>query len=116
MTTEKNIRALFGKNLKWIRKKRGMSQLSLSVMTGLTHNFINDIENCKKWFSPETMARFCNVLKVEPFQFFLSDSELAHNDKIVFLTYMDDFSTKLEKSVRNFQSQYLNNETEDDKS
>jgi transcriptional regulator with XRE-family HTH domain len=112
--TDREIRMIFGKNLKRIRKNLGISQLTLSSMSGLTHTFINDIENCKKWVSPTTIALFCKVLKVEPFHFFLSEENLVNVDKIVFTTYMDDFSAIMKSSVKNFKKQYFSDYSEDD--
>jgi transcriptional regulator with XRE-family HTH domain len=115
--TDMEIRDLFSRNLRRIRTKQGISQLNLSTMTDLTHTFINDIENCKKWISPDTIARFCNALKVEPFQFFLSDNDLQDNDKKAFSTYVDDLSLIILNSVNEFKSQYLHKpENNDNKS
>jgi transcriptional regulator with XRE-family HTH domain len=104
--TDKEIRELFSKNLKRIRGVQGLSQLNLANMADLTHTFINDIENCKKWISPETFAQICNVLKVEPFQFFISENNMAENDKKVFSAYVDQFSSLLNKTVNDFKSEY----------
>ncbi len=110
---EMEVRELFSKNLKRIRSKQGISQLNLANMTNLTHTFINDIENCKKWISPDTLARFCNALNVEPFQFFLSDKDLDENDKKAFFAYMDDLSSIINKSVNDFKTQYLNHQEDE---
>ena len=106
--TETDIRRLFSKNLKRIRTKKGLSQLSLANETGLTHTFINDIENCKKWISPDTIAKFCDALEVEPFQFLLSDERLDENDNMLLSTYVDDLSDIISRSVADFKNRYLN--------
>lgn len=105
--TDKEIRVLFSRNLKRIRGGQGISQLSLANMAGLTHAFINDIENCKKWISPETLAQFCTVLNVEPFQFFLSETNIANGDKTAFSVYVNELSLLLNKSVNDFRAEYL---------
>jgi transcriptional regulator with XRE-family HTH domain len=64
------IRELFGKNLKMLRNRMSLSQMALSVRAGLAHNFVNDIENSKKWPSPETIAKLARVLSVKPGDFF----------------------------------------------
>lgn len=111
--TDANVRDLFSKNLRRIRTTQGISQLSLANMTGLTYTFINDIENCKKWISPDTIARFCNALNVEAFQFFLSDNDLEGIDKKAIATYMDDLSSIIINSVNEFKNQYLKNTSDD---
>lgn len=107
-----DIRKLFSKNLKRIRSKQEITQLVLAKKTGLTHTFINEIENCKKWISPDTIACLCNALNVEPFQFFLSDNNVEENDKKALSAYVDDLSSTIIKSVNEFKNQYLN--TQDD--
>ncbi|MBE6347548.1 MAG: helix-turn-helix transcriptional regulator [Spirochaetaceae bacterium] len=52
----------FAKNLKKIRKLKGLSQLKLANELQMAFTFINDIENCKKWVSPETLAKFSPFL------------------------------------------------------
>ena len=63
---EKYIYKLISSNIKRLRSLHNMSQLSLAQNTGLTHNFINDIENCKKGVSSKTLAKLCVVFNVEP--------------------------------------------------
>ena len=65
-TSEKHVRFLVSKNLKRLRSLQNMSQLGLATNAGLTHNFINDIENCKKGMSTKTLAKLCVALQVEP--------------------------------------------------
>ena len=103
---ENAVRKLFSRNLRRLRSLQNISQLTLAAQSGLTHNFINDIENCKKWVSPQTIASLANALRVEPYQFFLpeSASETDHNH---FNIYIDDFSDSLQKMVSDLKKKYL---------
>jgi transcriptional regulator with XRE-family HTH domain len=112
MTDNKNVSGkticdLFGKNLKRLRMKAGLSQLALAGESDLAHTFINDIENGKKWISCKTMAQLCKVLHVEPNQFFfpVSCPEQEHSE--ILSTYIDDFSESVLKSVADFKNRYL---------
>lgn len=69
--TEEEIRKVFAKNLKTFRQEAGLSQLALSGEAGITTNFLNDIENCKKWVSPATLAKLSYALGIQPYRFFL---------------------------------------------
>jgi transcriptional regulator with XRE-family HTH domain len=93
---EKNMRLLFAKNLKRLREQQNISQLSLAGKAGLTHNFINDIENCNKWFSAKTLAKLASALKVQPFQFFLDEKQWNSNERNL---YLDNFSEAMQKWV-----------------
>jgi len=100
---EKYIHQLISKNIKRLRSLLNISQLSLSQETGLTHNFINDIENCKKGVSARTLAKLSAALDVEPYQFFLPE-KLTNNEVMV---YVKDFNDSLQKVVKELTQQYL---------
>ncbi|HCC37908.1 MAG TPA: XRE family transcriptional regulator [Treponema sp.] len=100
---EEYVRLLVSKNLKRLRALQNISQLSLALNTGLTHNFINDIENCKKGISAKTLAKLSTALKAEPHQFFLPD-ELANNRMRI---YVNDFNDSLQKVIAELTARYL---------
>jgi len=106
--TEEYVRVLVSKNLRRIRQTQNLSQLGLAVSAGITHNFINDIENGKKGISGKTLAKLCIALNVEPHQFFLPDA-LQNNSMMV---YLNDFNDSLQKVVKELTDQYLNMEQE----
>lgn len=45
---EIDVRNILAKNLKKLRKQKGLSQLKFSNEIQMAFTFINDIENCKK--------------------------------------------------------------------
>lgn len=97
------VRLLVSRNLKRLRSLQGISQLSLALSAGLTHNFINDIENCKKGISAKTLAKLSGALSAEPHQFFLPED--MSNDKMII--YVNDFNDSLQKVVKELTEQYL---------
>ena len=110
---EINIRGLFSRNLKRLRNIANYSQLTLANEAGLTHNFINDIENGKKWVSAETIAKLATALRAEPYQFFISDSKWNEQGAEIFSLYLDDFSDSFSKIVSEYRSRYLPGEKTD---
>jgi transcriptional regulator with XRE-family HTH domain len=101
------IRMLLSKNLKRLRARQNLSQLALAVETDLTHNFINDIENGKKWVSPDTIAKLAVALKAEPHQFFLPEPRMKEQDAGALTEYLDDFTDSLQKMVGEIKVRYL---------
>jgi transcriptional regulator with XRE-family HTH domain len=91
------IRGIFAQNLKHIRLSQNLSLLSLSDKTGLTHNFINDMETGRKWFSADTLAKLSDALNVEVYQFFVSDEKTKIVPTIPNL-YLDNISQYLQKA------------------
>jgi len=100
---EKYVFKLISSNIKRLRSLNNMSQLTLALNTGLTHNFINDIENCKKGVSARTLAKLSMALNAEPYQFFLPDG-MANNE---IMSYVKDFNDSLQKVVSDLTHQYL---------
>ena len=100
---EKHIYQLISNNIRRLRSLQNISQLNLALSTGLTHNFINDIENCKKGVSAKTLAKLSNALSVEPHQFFLPEG-LFSNDVML---YVKDFNDSLQKVVHELTQQYI---------
>ena len=102
-----NIRALFSRNIKRLRNNAKLSQISLAAEADLAHNFINDIENGKKWVSPETIAKLSKALKAEPYEFFLSDSKWDTQMSEIFSTYFDDMEKVQTRMLADLRSHYL---------
>ena len=90
-----------------------VSQIKLAADAGLTHNFINDIENGKKWISAETLGKLAVALKAEPYQFFLSDSKWNDRGAEIFSLYLEDFSDSISKMVKEYRQRYIPNEFEE---
>ena len=109
-----NIRSLFSRNLRRLRTIANISQVNLAIEAGLTHNFINDIENGKKWVSAETIAKLAEALKAEPYQFFISDSKWNDQGAEIFSLYLDDFSDSFIKMVKEYRHRYLGDEIENE--
>jgi transcriptional regulator with XRE-family HTH domain len=85
MQKEYNVLTVVGNNLRTLRNHRNLSQLELSSRTGLSHTFINNIENGKKWISAQTLEILCRELDAYPFEFFLTpdipDQEEGYRSK-----------------------------------
>jgi transcriptional regulator with XRE-family HTH domain len=101
--SENQVRRLVSRNLKRLRSMQNVSQLGLALNAGLTHNFINDIENCKKGISAKTLAKLCVALNAEPHQFFLPE-DMANNKMLI---YMNDFNDSIQKVIKELTRQYI---------
>jgi transcriptional regulator with XRE-family HTH domain len=113
--TEQDIRRLFSLNLKRHRTRLNLSQLALAEKADLTHNFINDIENGKKWVSPKTMAKLADALGITPHELFLPKPRLTRDEADSLSNYIDDFSDSLIRSVRELKARYLQSDRSKDK-
>ena len=100
---EKYIYQLVSYNIKRLRDMQNISQLNLALKSGLTQNFINDIENCKKGISVRSLAKLSIALDAEPHQFYLSEKMLANEASI----YLMDFSNLMHNAVNDIVKKYI---------
>jgi transcriptional regulator with XRE-family HTH domain len=104
---EAEIRAILSRNLKRLRAEKKLSQLSLAVRAGLTHNFINDIENGKKWLSPKTLAALASVLDTEIHEFFMPEVTLPGQEADTLRGYLDNLAGDVQRMVADLKGRYL---------
>jgi len=91
------VKALFASNLSRLRKEAGITQIALAKRTGLTHNFINDVENMKKWVSSETIQKLSEALDVEPMHFFVNNNLWKKPEDLKYLTIIGGIHKKVNK-------------------
>lgn len=65
-----NPQEIFGKRLKFYRKKQGLSQEELAFKAGLDRTYIASVENGKRNVSIQTIAKFLNALNLSFTEFF----------------------------------------------
>ncbi|MDR0600001.1 MAG: helix-turn-helix domain-containing protein [Treponema sp.] len=100
------IREIFSRNLKLFRGRKGLSQFALSNKAGIAHNFVNDIENQKKWVSPETISKLAAVLDVEPYQLFMTNPLDGKQTKRIHL-YLDELNNRFNEVMGEIKTTYL---------
>jgi transcriptional regulator with XRE-family HTH domain len=69
-----DLRHLFVENLKFYRKKEGLSQMALAERCGASLGYIAEIEFGRKFPSVEMVEKIARSLKVEPYQFFKDET------------------------------------------
>jgi len=102
---ELEIRQILANNLKKLRKQKGLSQLKLANELQMAFTFINDIENCKKWVSPETLAKFSTFFDVPVATFFTTDDENSLNSSkndFFIKTVIDEVNRTLQELSSRF--------------
>jgi transcriptional regulator with XRE-family HTH domain len=99
---KQHIRLIFSRNLKRLREKAKFSQIELAMESGITHNFINDIEHAKRGVSLDTIEKLAQALDVSPHTFFIEDKEALEKDLSPYPEHIDS----LIKAVEDFRSHY----------
>ncbi|MBP5452473.1 MAG: helix-turn-helix transcriptional regulator [Treponema sp.] len=99
------VRKIFAENLKKLRKQKGLSQLKLANELQMAFTFINDIENCKKWISPETLAKISTYFNVPVSVLFDSEKDDTNTSKIPNF-FVDTICDEVVKTIRNVKDRF----------
>jgi transcriptional regulator with XRE-family HTH domain len=96
----KELRALFGKNVRVYRNRRNWSQADLAEHADISINFIGDIERGKKWPHPETLTKLADALEINVFELFMEEyNEINPKTKNLINRFMKDMSLTINKTL-----------------
>jgi len=96
----KELRAIFGKNVRTYRSRRNWSQADLAEYADISINFLGDIERGKKWPHPETLTKLADALEIRVFELFIEeDSELNPKTKDLMNRFVKDVSLTINKTM-----------------
>jgi len=94
--TEKELRAIFYKNIREFRTRNSWSQVALAQKAGVSVNFINDIESGKKWASPATMVKIAGALDVQVYELLKPPGLPPDNLNSLMRKYTDNVNEAIE--------------------
>ena len=80
-----------GKRIKTIRESKNMTQEDFAEITGLSNNYISNIECARSKPSIDTLVKICNASETTP-DYILLDSVYASKELL-----MDEIAIKLKK-------------------
>jgi len=94
--TEKELHKIFSNNLRKYRHDFGLTQIALAKKTGVSTNFVNDIEAGKKWASLSTMVKIANVFDIHIYELLKPPNLLPDNLNSILKKYTEDVSTAID--------------------
>ena len=100
--TEKELRKLFGSNVRQCRNRFKWSQAELAQKSGVSVNFINDIESEKKWISPATLVKIANALNVEVYELLKPPDSFPENFDSIVRMYTDNIHAAVNEACLAF--------------
>jgi len=75
-----NVKGVFGKNLKYYRKEKKLSQEQLSDNVGITVKHLSEIERGIVFASANLMEKLAENLDLPIFAFFLTDNNIYYDN------------------------------------
>jgi len=102
----KAVKAILGKNIKFLRTQKGLTQAVLAEKASISIIFLSSIERGTKYPKVDTLARIAQVLKVEVFELFKGD--LVPSDSKELISHLSkDITDKLNSALGDIFKQYL---------
>jgi transcriptional regulator with XRE-family HTH domain len=96
----KELRKVFGNNVKIFRNRRNWSQADLAESADISINFLGDIERGKKWPHPDTLSKLADALEVKVFELFMEESVPVNKEtRILMSRFVKDVSLTINKSM-----------------
>ena len=85
-----SVKGIFGKNLKYYRKERKLSQEQLSENVDITVKHLSEIERGIVFASAGLMEKLAENLNIPIFAFFLTDNSIYYDNMML---------TRIEKAI-----------------
>jgi len=105
--TEIEIRGIFGSNLKRYRNYRNFSQAELAEKLNISIPFLSDVENGRKWISPNTLVKFASALEIEPYELFKPENALSPEIAAALTNWSTDIVEAVAQTVKKIHNCYL---------
>ena len=97
---ETEVRQILGFNIKLFRKRKGLSQAKLAEKMKISTNYLSDIETCRGWVSPLSLAKLAGALEIEVFELFSPPKNKPIDSSALMNRCLDDLSASL---IRSFE-------------
>jgi len=95
---ETEVRQILSFNIKQFRKRKGLSQAKLAERMKISTNYLSDIETCRGWVSPLSLAKLAGALEIEVFELFSPPKNKPMNTATLMNRCLDDLSASLKQS------------------
>ena len=104
--TENELRKIFSANVREHRNKFRWTQVELSKKSGVSVNFINNIESGKKWASAATVLKLANAFNIEVYELYMPHDSFPDTFDSVLRKYTDNIQSAIDEARLDFMLQY----------
>jgi transcriptional regulator with XRE-family HTH domain len=105
--TERELREILSLNIRQYRNHCNLSQMELAEKLGISVNFLCNIEQGKKWVSPQTLIKFATALNIQPYELFMPKDALPPDVTSVLNKYADDAVAAVTQTLNSIRGYYL---------
>jgi transcriptional regulator with XRE-family HTH domain len=105
--TDKELRGILSQNIKRYRQSRDLSQADLAEKLDISVNFLCNIENGNRWFSPQTLVKFAAVLNIEPYELFKPAETISPEMPLILNKCLDEAVVAVTQALNQVRGYYL---------
>ena len=99
------MKVALGKNIKFLRFRRQLSQLDLSEKAGISVTFLSNIERGNNFPQARTLCNLAEALKVEVWELFRGEGA-SDQEKPIVDRISEDFAKHVNLAVEEVRKQY----------
>jgi len=108
MKTDRELKDIFGQNIKKRREYRGLSQERLAEQANVSKNTISDIESGQKFARAKTLVLLAAALETDVYELLKPDSILPDKVSDIFVRYNEDLKESMEKLGKKYMERMRN--------
>jgi transcriptional regulator with XRE-family HTH domain len=105
--TEKDLRVILSLYIKKYRNYRKLTQAELAEKVDISIPFLSDIENGKKWISPNTLVKMADTLNIEAYELLKPDRVLPDNTVNIIEKYTNEILSIFSEDLQTLSENYI---------
>jgi transcriptional regulator with XRE-family HTH domain len=103
---EQELKKTLGKNLKFLRFRRRLSQLDLAEEACISVTFLSNIERGNNFPQAGTLCNLAKALKVDVWELFKGEGASDKQERNIIDRISDDFTKQVYMTIETIRKQY----------
>jgi len=105
--TGQDLRAVLSQNIREYRGYLDLSQADFAEKASISIPFLSDIENGKKWVSPETLAKIADALGIQAYELLKPGTIIPDSAGNILEKYKTDIFNAFGKTLGDIHDGYI---------
>ena len=97
--TEDELQTRVIDNIRFLRKKAGLSQEKLADKADISRQMMNDIEGRRRWLTKGTLVKLANALRVDVYELFIPSAQENEITKDIYDVITKKLITQVKEAV-----------------
>jgi transcriptional regulator with XRE-family HTH domain len=103
---EQDLKKILGKNIKFLRFRRRLSQTDLAEEACISVTFLSNIERGNNFPQAKTLCNLAYALRVEVWELFRGEGASDKQEKSIVDRISEDFAKQVNQTIETIRKQY----------